>query len=71
MSKENISSFKKIGYQKKIPRDEDINNYTSLFIKKRNGKKITLYRLLSKQKDFNEITNFNRSWSIFNTYLIY
>ena len=69
MLKKDISSFKKIGYQKKIPKDADINNYTSLFIKKKNGKIITLYRLLSKKKEFNKITDFNKSWFIFNTYL--
>ena len=71
MSKDDISSFKRIGYQEKIPENADINNYTMLFIKKKDGKKITLYKLLSKQKEFNEIANFNRSWSTFNAYLIY
>tara|TARA_B100001758_G_C18316338_1_gene560724 strand:- start:93 stop:305 length:213 start_codon:yes stop_codon:yes gene_type:complete len=66
MLKKKISSFKKIGYLKQIPKNADINDYESLLITQKNGKKVTLYKPISENKIFDNITNFNNSWKIFN-----
>ena len=69
MSEKKISSLKKIGYLKKLPTNSDINDYESLLITAKDGKKITLYRLSSKRQETDEISNFSTSWNVFNSYL--
>jgi len=69
MSENKISSLEKIGYTKTLPKEADINDYESILIRQKNGEKITLYRLSSEKKESDDISNFNRSWNIFNSYL--
>ena len=69
MSEKKILSLQKIGYQKTLPNKADINDYESLIIKKKNGKKITLYRLSIDRKEFDDTSNFSNSWDIFNSYV--
>ena len=69
MSEKNTSSLEKIGYLKTLPKDADINDYESLLITEKDGKKITLYRLSSERKEFDDTSNFSNSWDVFNSYL--
>lgn len=69
MSKKRISSLEKIGYTKKLPKKADIDNYERLLITKKDGKAITLYKLNSESKRFDDTTNFDNSWEIFNDHL--
>lgn len=69
MSKDKTSSLEKIGYTKKLPKDADINNYESLLITNKDGKKVTLYRLISAKKEIDDTSNFSNSWDVFNSYL--
>ena len=68
MSKE-TSSLEKIGYLKKLPTGADINDYEHLVITQKNGEKITLYRLSSEKIRYDDTSNFNSSWDVFNSYL--
>ena len=70
MTKKKISSFEKIGYIKKLPKNADINIYESLLVKKKNGQETTLYRPISKKIEFNETNDFSRSWDVFNSRLV-
>ena len=63
------SSLEKIGYIKTLPKKADINNYEIIHIKDKNEKKCTLYRLINNNKEFDDISNFNESWILFNSYL--
>ena len=63
------SSLNEIGYVKKIPRDADMDDYEKIDIKDKNGKVNTLFRPKNRAKMFDETTNFNKSWEIFNNYL--
>ena len=63
------SSLERIGYLKKIPKDADINDYESLIITKKDGQKVTLYKLSVDRKEFDDISNFSNSWDVFNSYL--
>jgi hypothetical protein len=69
MSEKNTSSLEKIGYLKTLPKDADINDYESLLITEKDGKKITLYRLSSEREEFDDTSNFSNSWDVFNSYL--
>jgi len=69
MSKKRISSLEKIGYIKTLPKNADIDNYERLLITKKDGKAITLYKLNSVSKRFDDTTNFDNSWEIFNDHL--
>tara|TARA_B100001250_G_scaffold181543_1_gene156216 strand:+ start:5311 stop:5526 length:216 start_codon:yes stop_codon:yes gene_type:complete len=69
MSKEKTSYLEKIGYQKRLPKNADINNYESLIMTQKDGKKITLYRLSALTKKIDDTPNFSNSWDIFNSYL--
>ena len=69
MSKKKISYLEKIGYQKSLPKNADIDNYESIIITQKDGIKIKLYRLSSLKETFDDTTNFNNSWNIFNSYL--
>ncbi|MEC9209522.1 MAG: hypothetical protein VX762_03760 [Bacteroidota bacterium] len=69
MSEKKTSSLEKIGYIKTLPKDADINDYENLLITEKDGKKITLYRLLSEREEFDDTGNFSNSWNVFNSYL--
>ena len=69
MSEKKISYLEKVGYLKILPKDADINDYESLLMTKKDGKKITLYRLSSEREKINDTDNFSNSWDIFNSYL--
>ena len=69
MSEKKIKAFKEIGYVKKLPKGSDINDYESIKIKINTGKKLTLYRNLSKKKQIDDTSNFGSSWDIFNSLL--
>ena len=69
MSEKKISSLEKIGYTKILPRDANINDYESLLITEKDGKKITLYRLSSKRVEYDDTNNFSNSWDVFNSHL--
>ncbi|MEC7646483.1 MAG: hypothetical protein VX689_03255 [Bacteroidota bacterium] len=69
MSENKILSLEKIGYLKTLPKKADINDYESLVITKKNGEKITLYRLSVDRKEFDDTSNFSTSWDLFNSYL--
>ena len=69
MSENKASTLKKIGYIKRLPSDADINDYESLLIKQKDGEKITLYRLSSEKKEFDDTSNFSNSWDVFNSFL--
>ena len=69
MSEKNTSSLEKIGYLKTLPKDADINDYESLLITEKDGKKITLYRLSSEREESDDTSNFSNSWDVFNSYL--
>ena len=69
MSKKKVSALKKIGYLKILPKDADINDYESLLITEKDGKKITLYKLASETTEFDDTSNFSNSWDVFNSYL--
>tara|TARA_B100000214_G_scaffold364986_2_gene332195 strand:- start:333 stop:542 length:210 start_codon:yes stop_codon:yes gene_type:complete len=60
-----ISSFKKIGYTEKIPKNKDLDSYEVISVLLTNNKKKTLYRKI-KAKENEEISNFNKSWNIYN-----
>ena len=64
-----ISSLEKIGYLKILPKGADINDYESLVITTKKGTKITLYRLASEKIQFDDASNFNSSWDVFNSNL--
>ena len=69
MSKKKLSYLEKIGYHKSLPKNADIDNYESIIITQKDGIKIKLYRLSSLKETFDDTTNFNNSWNIFNSYL--
>ena len=69
MKDEKKSSLEKIGYIKTLPKEADIENYEIIHIKDKTGKKCTLYRLINNNKEFDDVSNFNTSWSLFNSYL--
>ena len=69
MSDNKTSSLEKIGYIKILPKDADINDYESLLITEKDGEKITLYKLASERKEFDDTSNFSNSWDVFNSYL--
>ena len=69
MSKKKISSLEKIGYLKALPKNADINDYESLLMTKKDGEKITFYKLSSERTEFDDTSNFNNSWDVFNSYL--
>jgi len=69
MSKKKASTLEKIGYLKILPKDADINDYESLLITEKDGKKITLYKLASERTEIDDTNNFSNSWDVFNAYL--
>ena len=69
MSEKKILSLEKIGYLKTLPKNADIKDYESLIITKKDGQKVTLYKLSVDRKEFDDISNFSNSWDVFNSYL--
>ena len=69
MSENKIPALEKIGYLKTLPKNADINDYESLIITKKDGQKVTLYKLSIDRKEFDDISNFSNSWDVFNSYL--
>ena len=69
MSDKKILAFKKIGYLQNIPEGSDLDNFETISIKSKSGDNITLYRNKSDKKEFDEISDFHKSWDIFNSYL--
>ena len=65
----NTSSFERIGYIRNLPINADINDYESISITEKNGKKVTLYRLSSEREEIDDTSNFSNSWDVFNSYL--
>ena len=60
-----ISSFKKIGYSEERPKNEDLDSYEVISVLQTDKKKKTLYRKITA-KENEEISNFNKSWNIYN-----
>lgn len=69
MSKKKLAYLAEIGYHRSLPKNADIDNYESIIITQKDGIKIKLYRLSSLKETFDDTTNFNNSWNIFNSYL--
>ena len=69
MSENKISSLERIGYFKTLPNNANINDYDSIVIKLKDGKKITLYKLSSERIEFDDTSNFSNSWDVFNSHL--
>ena len=69
MSFKDLSLFKKIGYQSELPKEADINDYESITLKEKSGKKTILYRYIKAKKEIDDITNFQNSWNVFNHHL--
>ena len=69
MSEKKILSFEKIGYTKNVPKGSDLDNFEIISIKNKSGKTITLYRNKLEKEEFDEISDFSKSWNIFNSHL--
>ena len=69
MSDKKILSFEKIGYTKDVPESSDLDNFETISIKLKSGETITLYRNKLEKEEFDEISNFSKSWNIFNSHL--
>ena len=69
MSEKKILSFQKIGYTKNIPKGSDLDNFEIISIKNKSGETITLYRNKLEKEEFDEISDFSKSWDIFNSHL--
>ena len=69
MSEKKILSFEKIGYTKNVPKGSNLDNFETLSVTIKSGEKITLYRNKLEKKEFDETSDFNRSWEIFNSHL--
>ncbi len=67
MNKNRLLSFKKKGYIEEIPINDNIDNYEKIEIKEKSGIKTTLFRHISKKNKSNDISNFNKSWNVFNS----
>ena len=69
MSEKKILAFEKIGYTKNVPKKSDLDNFEIISIKSKLGETITLYRNKSEKEEFDEISDFSKSWDIFNSHL--
>ena len=69
MSEKKILSFEKIGYTKDVPESSDVDNFETISVKIKSGETITLYRNKLEKEDFDEISDFSKSWNIFNSHL--
>ena len=68
MSEKKILSFEKIGYTKNVPKGSNLDNFETLSVTIKSGEKITLYRNKLEKEEFDETSDFNRSWDVFNSY---
>jgi len=69
MTEKKASSFERIGYLKNLPNNADINDYESISVKNKEGKQTTLYRQIVEKREFDDTTDFNSSWDVFNSFL--
>tara|TARA_B100000214_G_C23667436_1_gene490313 strand:- start:308 stop:517 length:210 start_codon:yes stop_codon:yes gene_type:complete len=69
MSSTKNTSLEKIGYLNKIPEHSNIIDYESIIIKKKNGHEYKLYRKIQEINIEDEISNFKKSWQIFNNFI--
>ncbi len=69
MSEKKILSFEKIGYTKDVPESSDLHNFETISVKIKSGETITLYRNKLEKEEFDEISDFSKSWNIFNSHL--
>ena len=69
MSEKKQSSFEKVGYIKQLPTNAEISDYESILVKNNDGKSTTLYRKIVKEIKYDDTTNFNESWVVFNSLL--
>ena len=69
MSEKKILSFEKIGYTKNVPKVSDLDNFETISVKRKSGETITLYRNKLEKEEFDEISDFSKSWDIFNSHL--
>ena len=69
MSDKKILALEKIGYTKNIPKRSNLENFDTISIKNKSGENINLYRKKSKKAVFDEISDFNKSWDVYNNYL--
>ena len=68
MSENKLHSLEKIGYTKNVPELSDLDNFETISITSKSGEKIILYRNKLEKKEFDETSDFNRSWDVFNSY---
>ena len=69
MSSRKISSFIKMGFTTMIPENTNIDNYEIIYVKENSGKETKLYRYIESKKKIDDVSNFNRSWEVFNSHL--
>ena len=69
MSKNKLHSLEKIGYTKNVPKVSDLDNFETISVKSKSGETITLYRNKLEKEEFDEISDFSKSWDIFNSHL--
>ena len=69
MSEKKLHSLEKIGYTKDVPKSSDLDNFETISVTSKSGEKITLYRNKLEKEEFDEISNFSKSWDIFNSHL--
>ena len=69
MSEKKLHSLEKIGYTKNVPEGSDLDNFETISVKSKSGETITLYRNKLEKEEFDEISDFSKSWNIFNSHL--
>ena len=69
MSEHKLHSLEKIGYTKNVPELSDLDNFETISVKIKSGETITLYRNKLEKEEFDEISDFSKSWNIFNSHL--
>ena len=69
MSENKLHSLEKIGYTKNVPEVSDLDNFETISVKSKSGETITLYRNKLEKEEFDENSDFSKSWDIFNSYL--
>ena len=69
MSEKKLHSLEKIGYTKNVPEASDLDNFETISVKSKSGETITLYRNKLEKEEFDEISDFSKSWDIFNSHL--
>ena len=69
MSEKKLHSLEKIGYTKDVPEVSDLDNFEIISVKSKSGETITLYRNKLEKEEFDEISDFSKSWNIFNNHL--